>query len=368
MLPGDKVYLGNFAANTVVAWFLVANEWGNGEVKTGPHGVHYSQPNLNRPSDPNLKPHMVLLYDRSRALFLLGFEDKPRDIGTDDDFNDVIFYASVNPPSAAGLANVQPIIAANDADGDGINDSLDEFPDDPYKAFNNFYPSATTVGTLAFEDLWPYKGDYDFNDLVVEYNFNLITNAENSVTALHANYKIANIGAGFKNGFAFALPIPSSLISKVENQVMNVGYASLNPNGTESGVNETVIFVIENATPFAGKEIPIIVHFTSSMSMEQLGNPPFDPFLVVNGEREREIHLPDMPPTSKGMRYLGMGDDNSNPSLGLYYKSKERNLPWAINLPDSLNVPPEKVAIDIVYPKFPEWANSGGLMHIDWYK
>ncbi len=366
--PGDKVFLGSFPANTVVGWFLVANGWNGRVVRITPHGIHFSQPELNQETDPALKPHMVLLHDRVRSLFLIGFEDMPRDKGSDDDFNDALFYTTVNPPSAVRLDNVQPIIAANDADGDGINDSLDEFPDDPYKAFNNIYPSATTVGTLAFEDLWPYKGDYDFNDLVVEYNFNLITNAENSVTALHANYKIANIGGSFKNGFAFTLPIPSSLISKVENQVMNVGYASLNPNGTESGVNETVIFVIENATPFAGKDIPIIVHFASSVSMEQLGNPPFDPFLVVNGEREREIHLPDMPPTSKGIHYLGMGADNSNPSLGRYYKSKERNLPWAINLPDTYQVPPEKVAIDKVYPKFPEWANSGGLKHIDWYK
>lgn len=26
-------------------------------------------------------------------------------------------------------------------------------------------------GTLAFKDLWPSKGDYDFNDLVVDYTY-----------------------------------------------------------------------------------------------------------------------------------------------------------------------------------------------------
>jgi hypothetical protein len=31
-------------------------------------------------------------------------------------------------------------------------------------------------GTLAYEDLWPSKGDYDFNDLVVDYDFNIVKN------------------------------------------------------------------------------------------------------------------------------------------------------------------------------------------------
>jgi len=53
-----------------------------------------------------------------------------------------------------------------DSDGDGIQDADDDFPNDPARAFINFFPAAG-YGSLAFEDLWPGKGDYDFNDLVV---------------------------------------------------------------------------------------------------------------------------------------------------------------------------------------------------------
>ncbi len=366
--PGDKVYLGRFPANTVIAWFLVANGWNGREVRTASHGVHFSQPELNKESNADLRQHMVLLHDRGRSQFILGFEDMPRDKGSDDDFNDALFFATVNPPAAVRLENVQSIIAANDADGDGINDALDEFPEDSSKSFNNFFPSGTTVGTLAFEDLWPFKGDYDMNDLVIEYQFNMITNAANNASSMEANFLIKNIGAGYRNGFAFVLPVSSSRIARVENQVMNGGYVTLNQNGTEVGVNETVIFVIENATPHQGLEIPLIIHFNGQVGLAELGVPPFNPFLVVNSEREREVHLPDMPPTSRGVKYLGHGDDNSNPETGRYYKSKHRNLPWAINIPDTYQVPPEKTAIDKVYPKFPEWANSGGLKYNDWYK
>ncbi len=35
-------------------------------------------------------------------------------------------------------------------------------------------PSEQFTGTLAYEDLWPGKGDYDFNDLVVDYDFDIV--------------------------------------------------------------------------------------------------------------------------------------------------------------------------------------------------
>ena len=38
---------------------------------------------------------------------------------------------------------------------------------DKNKSFNSFFPVQGKTGTLAFEDLWPAKGDYDFNDLVI---------------------------------------------------------------------------------------------------------------------------------------------------------------------------------------------------------
>ena len=86
---------------------------------------------------------------------------------TDNDFNDAVFYAKSNPVDAIQIGNLAHIIPATDADGDGINDELDDFPFDPDKAFNNFSPSANSSGKLVFEDLWPSQGDYDFNDLVL---------------------------------------------------------------------------------------------------------------------------------------------------------------------------------------------------------
>lgn len=58
-----------------------------------------------------------------------------------------------------------------DADNDGVPDALDAYPTDGERAFNSFYPNEVDFATYAFEDLWPAYGDYDFNDLVVNFNY-----------------------------------------------------------------------------------------------------------------------------------------------------------------------------------------------------
>ncbi|MFA9392614.1 MAG: LruC domain-containing protein [Prolixibacteraceae bacterium] len=364
---GDKVHLGRFNAGTVVSWFLVANGWNGSTVGNG-NGVHFSNTYLNSETNSSLKDHMVLLNDKTRSLLLIGFEDVPRNWGMcDNDFNDAVFYATVNPYSAVSQSAVQSIDAANDSDGDGVNDEIDDFPYDPDKTFNNYSPSQGSVGSLAFEDLWPSKGDYDFNDLVVNYSFNMIANSKNKITSIEADFTIVNIGGSFRNGFAFSLPIASNFIDSIENQVLNVGYASVESNGVERDGGNSVIFVAEDTQILKGKTIHLVIHFSPAVNSSNLGGVPYNPFICVNGDRSREVHLPDLAPTGKGGGLLGSKDDYSNSSKGRYYKSN-RNLPWGLNIYQGFSAPAEKVSIDHVYPKFVTWANSGGTTNLDWYR
>ena len=48
-----------------------------------------------------------------------------------------------------------------DSDGDGVPDDQYDYPNDNTRAFNKFFPS-NGPGTLMFEDLWPFKGDYGY--------------------------------------------------------------------------------------------------------------------------------------------------------------------------------------------------------------
>ena len=75
----------------------------------------------------------------------------------------------VYPTDSAGLAGQfksAEWYTIGDSDNDGVLDSDDSYPDDVERAFINFVP-VSGKNTLAFEDRWPHKGDYDMNDLVL---------------------------------------------------------------------------------------------------------------------------------------------------------------------------------------------------------
>ena len=283
----------------------------------------------------------------------LKINNRDGSIGSDNNAQKY-FKGSVDEVKFFGTALTQTEIQANysdigevaDQDGDGVQDEEDTYPNDPARAFNNYYP-AGGFGSLAFEDLWPGKGDYDFNDLVVDYQFTIVTNAGNKVTEVLSTFAIRAIGAGFANGFGFQLPgtsIESSEI-EVEGTVLNENYITLNENGTEANQDKITIIVFDNANaimpPVSGFGVNVIpdapyvdpdtiqinMGFTPGVySINDIGLNSFNPFLIVNKERGKEIHLPDYEPTSLvDITYFGSSQDDSDPASGKYCTEKYRS-------------------------------------------
>lgn len=382
LYPGDKVYLGTFPENTVIGWMLMRNGWnGSTQQATEGLGLLYSNLELNPEENIDYRQHCVLLYDEERELFLIGFEDLIRP-GGDNDFNDAVFYASANPIENVETENVQPAYPDPiDTDGDGIYDNFDDYPDDPDLAFNNYYASSNLYGTLAFEDLWPAKGDYDFNDLVLDYNFNRISNADNEVVTLRGKFVVRAIGASFKNGFGFTIEgLSPSAISSIVGQEFTEGYINTNSNGTEAGQTDATIIVFDNAWEHGHGNtrldqdfvvpdtITVDIHLTTPIPADAFGMAPFNPFIIVNMERGKEVHLPDYQPTDLvDESYFGQSFDDTQPEIGKYYKTVE-NLPWAINFPSRFDYPIETVSIDLAHLKFIPWVLSDGEDYINWYK
>ncbi len=368
LVSGNKVHLGTFSAGTGIGWFLACYAWNGTDVSTG-NPIRYSDAEFNEESDADLQQHMVMLYDDERELFLLGFEDVKRSANScDHDFNDAVFYATANPITAVSTDNVNELDTSADKDGDGVDDESDDYPDDSDKAFDNYSPSVASNGVLAFEDLWPSTGDYDFNDCVFSYNFNLIANADNEITTIDAWFVLTNDGAGYDNGFGFIIDdIAPSAIASIEGQELTANYVATSSNGTESDVDETVIFVADQVSAFLNDTISITITLSEPLSTSELGSVPFNPFLIIDGERAREVHLPDRAPSSKGTSYLGTLDDTSNASEDRYFKTSN-NLPWGLNIYESFEPSAEGVSIDEMYSRFISWATSGGTEDEDWYK
>ena len=277
--------------------------------------------------------------------------------------------------------------AGADTDGDGVNDDFDDYPNDGDRAFNNYYPDENDFGSLVFEDLWPYKGDYDFNDLVVDYRFNTVTNANDNAVEIFINLKVVAIGAGYKNGFGLQFPFSPDVVSAVSGDFsFTQNIINLTDKNLEDGQEKAVVIFFDNAfdlLPHPGGstgvnvqigetyvqpvEKEFLVTFSYPLSPENLGQVPFNPFVFVNKERGREIHMKDYVPTDLiNTALFGTGQDVSAPSSGQYFKTSN-NLPWAINLVGGFDYPIEKAAIIDAYNHFGEWAESGGVQYPDWY-
>ncbi len=327
------------------------------------------------------------------------------------------FFGSGSPVGPTWVGNI-------DSDSDGApnmqgGDVWDEYPHDPDRAFNNYWPASPW--TLAFEDLWPSMGDYDLNDQVIEYQFNRVTNTSNELVEAFCNFELMANGAALGSGFGFSLPnsnIPSANIN-VTGYDDDEGYINYNANGTEVG--QTYITIIpDDKLPSIGNTYQGNWNgtrtFSVTISITQ-GGPyvvsSFDfqhwnPFLIVGVgfpgfERMREIHLAGYVPTllAEDEKYFDSINDGSDyPSGGvggdLWYKTNAytalwgvdslgQYFPWGLDIPKSWEWPIEadsvhepaatpdpsngyyRFTIKYAYDKFWEWAYTDGTNQTDWY-
>jgi len=289
-----------------------------------------------------------------------------------------------------------PMAGSPDADGDGVPDDQDNYPNDAYRAYNSYYPSGNAHGTLAFEDSWPNNSDYDMNDLVVDYRMNTVTNSNNQVVEIKANIIVRASGASYHNAFCFQLDGISTnkVISVQGNHISPGSIFQLGSNGLESGQTNAncVVFddfykVMQHPGTGAGinttKTAPSVPYDTldvtltfmqngvpapgGAVNISQLSSNVFNFYIVCNQVRGHEIHLSDRIPSNLANTSLfGTGIDDSNPAQGKYYKTAN-NLPWGINVLQGLEYPDEKSAINDAYLHFNEWAISSGVSYPDWF-
>ena len=271
--------------------------------------------------------------------------------------------------------------AAIDTDGDGVPDVLDAFPNDATRAFKSYYPNEVDYGSYAFEDLWPASGDYDCNDLVMNFKYTIVTNAQNKVVDLIAKFRVKSSGASYDNGFGLALNTSPLNVESVTGCIKVGSVVNIDPKGYEAGhTTNTVIIPIDAINTLLGHSLintihggytvqtevhTVVVHLSNPQS--SIGTPPYNPFIFVNQDRGKEIHLKDHAPTELANPvYFGSLNDASNAAQGYYYRSST-GLPWGLEIPVDFEYPVEKADIVQTYLHFAEWAQSSGATYSDWY-
>jgi len=95
---GDKIKIGRFAAGTSIGFAIMKNAWNSATATLDNKVVHFcSDDVLNPEVDPNLKKHAVLINYAPESKVLIGFENTDRTTTSDNDFNDIVIYATVTP-------------------------------------------------------------------------------------------------------------------------------------------------------------------------------------------------------------------------------------------------------------------------------
>lgn len=329
-----------------IGFFLIDIGYDKGNIRDK-YTMFFGNPALN----PDGIPHAVALFDNDGEHIAIGFEDvlSIKSDGTpngscDYDFNDAVFSIRVDEGSVDPDPELLP-------GGD---------PDDNYTVYK---------GTLAFEDMWPRKYDYDLNDVVVryestvykEYLTNRVYKVEDVFTPVHS-------GGTRAVGFGYQYPATAHLIQEVVIDNPNGPSSFMKGENLEPGQEQPTIVLFDNIRSVAlDKPIKVTATFTGDAKI----TPPYNPFIIINSNEGRsvELHLSGKLPTSLfDTKLFATEDDKSDPDNKLYYVA-EKGYVFAVDVA-SLDYKwcPESVSIETAYPQYKTWAESLGTKQKDWYK
>ncbi|HAD97214.1 MAG TPA: hypothetical protein DCG19_07385 [Cryomorphaceae bacterium] len=261
---------------------------------------------------------------------------------------------------------VEPAI--QDADGDGVADDDDDYPNDASRAYTSYFPN-NGYQTVAFEDLWPQKGDFDFNDMVLSNNVVYTSDADNNLVDATFTISLDAVGSGFANGLAIVFvddnknPINADIIESVS------GNATEDPAVTNGIVVFDHVYNAQSEYYQNNGEGPSKTPDVFTFTVIFNGNAGSlnivpDVYIFRSNDRGLEIHLDGFSGTSAAnSSYYNTGDDVN----GTY--STQSGLPWVLEVvtPNkSFEHPNEKVDILEAYPQFQSWAESGGSANQNW--
>lgn len=308
--------------------------------------------NDNGTAFPDARTAVYRYTDASKGInsVMFSFEDYT----TDDNFSDIVFTLTSNPLDA--------VVDIPSVDQDGTDQTV--------KSIRGMY---------AYEDLWPSRGDYDMNDVMVRANYEKTFNTRGIREESFLFTTMYNAYTGLKNGLGVSLEGIANGEVKVWVKEPKVAGATEEPAYKEHTCprHGNVILLTEDTKTKHGSTYKITVTYPKE-SPAQTGGAA-KPFIFrdrKDGTRW-EMHLPYEAPTALAdpTQDFGKGDDRSEPAKGIYYVRQEM-YPFAFylagatekDLSPMLDPKNETTAVDKLYPDYVKWVTSQGTTNKDWYK
>ena len=337
----------DFPAGYTIGWCLMADlgdkssvSTMNTEINAALSGNKVVYSNYFRANQ--VREGFITILDQVSGKLILGIEDTSfQDMNgkySDKSYEDMLFYVDADPIEAITGTDI-PVITPEE-----------------------ILSTETTYGTLAFEDIWPTGGDYDMNDVVVEYSSAVTFNQDNEIKKIVDTFKPVHDGAIYRNAFGYV----------IGNAVGDINEGESNYSVKEEN-NQFILF--PNAKEAQGQLFNLTREFAEGAYPNKANySRNYNPFIVVNyeaGKKNRtEVHLPKTKITSwADPSQVGVDDD-------AYFIDKDGTHPFAIDLPShsaketigKYKVPVERTSISIAYPQFDAWVTSNGANNTEWYK
>jgi LruC domain-containing protein len=266
-----------------------------------------------------------------------------------------------------------------DFDQDSVSDGADYFPCDVTRTAVQFIPGEAAYGQLMFEDQWPKKGDYDFNDAVIAYNYQLYYNAQGRVSGLRLTIEPRATGAQIRNGLALRLPTSNTALGSATRS-MNGGPAT--PISARSSDSDLVVDLTPDFREFftAGGEFIntqdedegvdgvqgiVTLTFVNPIVLD-LSREPFDLFFFRSTAPSHEVHRPLYDGTA-GMDTSLFGQDDDGTGGGRFFVDSG-GVPFVLSLPELTPWPAEYTGIQQLFPGILAFGASGGASNVDFYK
>lgn len=217
-------------------------------------------------------------------------------------------------------------------------------------------PGASSYNIVSYEDLFPALGDYDFNDAVVAYRYQLGVNSNGQVERIDGVAYLIARGSTYSHDWTLDIPLPLSATAGPTNvcTTATVGGVSLSCSVTVGGgrVRWSAFTDTVNALPGPGA-IPVntpagasmvqgpkatfSISFAAPVDLAALGSD--DPWLYVRNTA-KAVHLSDR-------------DGNG--------------YPYAMLLPSSWKIPVEYADMGLSYYRLSTFISSAGSTDTDWY-
>ncbi|MCV2366696.1 LruC domain-containing protein [Roseateles oligotrophus] len=220
----------------------------------------------------------------------------------------------------------------------------------------SYYPSASDWYYVAYEDNYPDRGDYDFNDAVVAFRYKLGLDFSGLVMRIEAEAYLLADGAQYQLDWNFRLPVPGSGVINCQRKLPGAAgsapcsaslsggmlqaqaFGSIDNSGTAFGIVSG--WNVNTQCGIAPKQAP---HMRLSVQLEQALDPASigaaTPYLLV--------------------QHSGRVID---PLL-----RDANGYPYALMLPPNWRHACEETDLGLAYPRLRNYLSSGGQTDLDWF-